>query len=122
MTRWTLVLAGLLLAPATALAHDPDTMRAHHEEMERRMAEMEKKLDDLLAKAHAASREDKAEAMLAVVDQLVAEHREMRRMGREMMQRMHAGGPGPGMMHRHGMMHGGPPTTPPPPQPTNQPG
>ena len=89
MSRVTSLAAALALAAAAsiALAQEPKApARQMHPRMEQ-MRENQKKLDDLVAKMNAAKGEAKVDAIAAVLNELVAQRKEMRKQM--------AAGPGP---------------------------
>jgi hypothetical protein len=80
-----------------------ESMMAHHKEMMAKMEAMDSRLDDLVKKMNAAKGSRKADAVAAVVNELVAQRKQMREqmmaMQPEMMKHM--------MEHmRMGMMKG----------------
>ena len=80
-----------------------ESMMAHHKEMMAKMEAMDARLDDLVKKMNAATGSRKTDAVAAVVNELVAQRKQMREhmmaMQPEMMQHM--------MAHmRTGMMKG----------------
>jgi len=96
-TPWplTMILTSLLLVPpAAALQSVPgpqvaphsmsgekkmeESMMAHHKEMMARMEAMDARLDELVKKMNAATRSRKADAVAAVVNELVAQRKQMR--------------------------------------------
>lgn len=84
---------GSLAAPGPALAADTGKAadkapackdwEARHEAMEARMAEMDQRLDSLVARMNAAKGDARLDAVMAVLNELVAQRAEMRahRMG-----------------------------------------
>jgi hypothetical protein len=76
-----------------------ETMMAHHKEMMAKMEAMDSRLDDLVQKMNAAKGSRKADAVAAVVNELVAQRKQMRehmmamqpQMMKHMMEHMHAG-------------------------------
>jgi hypothetical protein len=101
-----------------------ESMMAHHKEMMARMEAMDTRLDELVKKMNAATGSRKADAVAAVVNELVVQRKQMREhmmamqpeMMKHMMGHMHAGMM-KGMMESMSecpMMKGmaGPPTEP----------
>jgi len=85
----TLVLAGLAtLAIAAGVARsqettpkpDVHTMMAGQHQMMMSMQATDKKLDDLIAQLNAAKGNDRIDKLVAVVNELVAEHKHMMNM------------------------------------------
>ena len=78
---------------------DESAMMAMHKEMMARMEAMDSKLDDLVNKMNAAKGSKKVDATAAVVNEFVAQRKQMRQqmmtmqpqMMRHMMEHMHAG-------------------------------
>jgi hypothetical protein len=76
-----------------------ESMMAQHKEMMAKMEAMDSRLDDLVTKMNAAKGSRKADAVAAVVNELVAQRKQMRehmmamqpQMMKHMMEHMHAG-------------------------------
>ena len=76
-----------------------ESMMAHHKEMMAKMEAMDSRLDDLVTKMNAAKGSRKADAVAAVVNELVAQRKQMRehmmamqpQMMKHIMEHMHAG-------------------------------
>ena len=87
-------------------------MERHREMMEKRQAEVEAmearkaRLDELVAAMEAAEGPEKTEALVDVVEELVAQHRAMMYKRLEMMETGHHGMTGMSGMGHHGMAMG----------------
>ena len=76
-----------------------ESMMAHHKEMMATMETMDARLDELVKKMNAATRSRKADAVAAVVNELVAQRKQMRehmmamqpKMMKHMMEHMQTG-------------------------------
>ena len=83
MKPWILALIGALSIAGTAAGQSPHKMTGTgmltgHEKMQ--MRESDQKLDDLVQRLNGAQGNDRVDRLIAVVNQLVAERRQMREM------------------------------------------
>jgi outer membrane murein-binding lipoprotein Lpp len=89
-----LAVAGQQPAPSPMMGEKKmdESMMAHHKEMMAKMEAMDSKLDDLVKKMNAAKGNSKVDATAAVVNELIAQRKQMREhmmaMQPEMMKHM----------------------------------
>ncbi len=99
---------GILLLAATLIPvaisaqqpaqHRDSTMMMNHEKMMQQVQAADARMDKLVGEMNHATGQKKVEAMAAVINELVAQRKQMRSHMMQMMQRMHSehtmGGPG----------------------------